>query len=161
MQETWKLNYQRLKYNALSEVQQALIEAAKAAAQRAYAPYSNFWVGAALRLQNGEILTGNNQENAAYPSGTCAERTLLFYTKAQFPSATIEEMAIIAHPAGDFLQQAVSPCGSCRQVMAEAEQRQDTPVSLILPAQEEDTFLVLDSFQSLLPFSFGADALGL
>ena len=102
-------------YDECSEIEKSLIDAAKEATSNAYVPYSHFHVGAALLLENGEIITGNNQENAAYPSGLCAERTAVFYANAQYPDQKIEAMAVAAFYNGQFTTDLVSPCGSCRQ----------------------------------------------
>ena len=102
-----------------TETEKKLIEAAKQATKNAYARYSNFKVGAALLLENGEVITGNNQENAAYPSGTCAERTAVFFANANYPDQTIIAIAVAAHHNGGFTKDVVTPCGACRQVLWE------------------------------------------
>ncbi len=98
-----------------------LLEKAEEAVHKAYAPYSEFKVGAALRLANGAVIQGNNQENAAYPSGLCAERVALFYASAQFPSIAVEAIAITVNSPNGLLETPIPPCGACRQVMAETE----------------------------------------
>lgn len=100
-----------------------LIEIAKESTEKAWAPYSKFRVGAALILENGEIITGNNQENIAYPSGLCAERVALFYASAQFPGIPIHKIALAAYADGKFVENPVFPCGDCRQVLLEHENR--------------------------------------
>jgi len=122
--------YERM--DELSETQVALINRAIEAAQRAYAPYSAFHVGAAVRLENGEIITGNNQENAAYPSGLCAERVAIFYAGSHYPGISATSMAIVAMQDGSIQDQPVTPCGGCRQVLCEKESQGNTPLELIL-----------------------------
>ena len=119
-------------YDECTEVEKNLIDAAKEATSNAYAPYSNFHVGAALLLENGKIVTGNNQENAAYPSGLCAERTAVFYANAQYPDQKIEAIAVAAYYNGQFTDDLISPCGSCRQVLLEVESRYNSPVKILL-----------------------------
>ncbi len=133
------------------EDKELLLEAEKIS-ETAYAPYSNFLVGAAIRTENGQIVTGNNQENAAYPSGLCAERTAIYYLGSQFPNENIKTIAVAARRRGqEFL--AVAPCGSCRQAMVEYEAKQEKPIRFIMRG-ENDTVLVLPAIKSLLPFSF-------
>lgn len=135
----------------------ALVEAARAALLHAYAPYSRFRVGAALLLEDGVIVTGNNQENAAYPSGMCAERVALYYAGASQSGKRILALALASE--GDLIDPAacISPCGACRQVMSETEQRQQQPFRLILTAQNGHTFL-FESAADLLIFPFGLTA---
>src|SRR3712207_6635966 len=104
-----------LSYDELSEKERELMDLAKKATERSYAPYSRFSVGAAALLANGEMVTGSNQENAAYPSGLCAERTTLFYANSQYPDQPVTHLAVAAFTAGDFLETPIPPCGSCRQ----------------------------------------------
>lgn len=144
-------------YDECSEIEKSLIDAAKEATSNAYAPYSHFHVGAALLLENGEIITGNNQENAAYPSGLCAERTAVFYANAQYPDQKIEAMAVATFYNGQFTTDLVSPCGSCRQVLLEVESRFNSPVKILLYKNGE--VYMADSMSSLMPLSFTKDAL--
>ena len=144
-------------YDECSEIEKSLIDAAKEATSNAYVPYSHFHVGAALLLENGEIITGNNQENAAYPSGLCAERTAVFYANAQHPDQKIEAMAVAAFYNGQFTTDLVSPCGSCRQVLLEVESRFNSPVKILLFKNGE--VYMADSMSSLMPLSFTKDAL--
>jgi len=142
-------------YNQLSELnssEQALILKAKEIAKQAYAPYSKFYVGAALLLDNGEIVTGNNQENAAYPSGICAERTAIFYANAQYPQAAIETLAVAVFKNNEYAEQPVTPCGSCRQVMLEAENKHQTTMRVIMIGEKQ--IYVANSVKDLLPLSF-------
>lgn len=130
-----------------------LMRRAMEAADGAYAPYSHFHVGAALRLADGMVVTGNNQENAAYPSGLCAERTAVFAASAQRPDVqSYEALAIVGKNEKGELCEA-SPCGACRQVLMEYEQRQGHPLR-VLCYLEGDRVRVFPSVASLLPFSF-------
>jgi len=141
----------------LSEDDQLLLAEARRITGLAYAPYSGFHVGAAVLLANGQIITGNNQENAAYPSGLCAERVALFYANANYPDSAVKAIAISAAKNGVLVNDTVKPCGSCRQVLAEAEVRYDTPIRVILDGQ--DSIYVLKGIESLLPLSFSKRAL--
>ena len=144
-------------YNELDSESQRLNHAAREAAKKAYAPYSHFQVGAALLLDNGEILSGSNQENASYPAGSCAERTVLFYAGAHHPDKAVSRLAIVAfNPQGQVEQ--ISPCGICRQVLLETEQRQGSPISIWLFGQT--AIYCFPSATSLLPFCFGKEQLG-
>ena len=116
----------------LSEEDKELVEAAKQATNGSYAPYSKFLVGAAARLQDGCIVTGANQENAAYPSGLCAERTALFAAGAQYPDQPVVALAIAARKGRRFLAQPISPCGACRQVMAQYQTKGGGKMSVIM-----------------------------
>ena len=136
---------------------QALLEAAKSARERAYAPYSDFKVGAAVLLDNDEIITGNNQENAAYPSGLCAERVALFAAKSAFPEASVRALAVYTN-TGDKKGEVPSPCGSCRQVMLEYEFIQDEPYRVLMAGSQE-SMIVLSRAQELLPFGFTPEEL--
>lgn len=134
-----------------------LIEAAKNATKSSYAPYSKFHVGAAILLENGEIITGSNQENAAYPTTLCAERTAIFYANAQNPDIPVKTVAVAAFTNGDFTEEACSPCGSCRQVISEVENRFDKPISIIMYGKKH--IYEVSTIQSLLPLSFGKENL--
>jgi cytidine deaminase len=141
-------------YSELPELEQNLVEKAFSISQVAYAPYSNFKVGAAVLLKNGEVVLGSNQENIAYPSGLCAERVALFFAGANFPKETIKLIVIVAK--GDLLpfDKILSPCGSCRQVMVESESRQTEPFQVILVSQNRRT-IRFSTAKDLLPFAFG------
>jgi cytidine deaminase len=134
-----------------------LVEKAKAMTQNAYCPYSHLHVGAAARLADGQIVAGSNQENAAYPSGLCAERTTLFAANANNPNTPVEALAIACYTQGHFTKDAASPCGACRQVMLETEHRFGKPMQVILYG--EDMCYVFDSAADLLPMNFVADNL--
>ena len=136
----------------LSGNDQDLLMEARRITALAYAPYSGFHVGAAVLLENGTVVTGNNQENSAYPSGLCAERVALFYANANFPEASVKAIAISAAKNGILVNEPVKPCGSCRQALAEAEVRFETPIRIILDGQ--DSIMVLNGVESLLPLSF-------
>ncbi|MDO4789728.1 MAG: cytidine deaminase [Porphyromonas sp.] len=140
----------------LTDVERALVAKAKEAAQRAYAPYSGFHVGAAVLLSNGEMVSGSNQENAAYPSGICAERTTLFYANAKYPESSVEALAIVAIHKGEVVP-SISPCGACRQVMSEVSYRYGKPYKVILAGK--DSSIVLEDNRMLLPFTFSGDDL--
>ena len=135
-----------------------LVNAAREAAKGSYAPYSRFNVGAALLLANGEVVVGSNQEDAAYPSGICAERTAIFAAGATNPDAPIVAMAIAARNADGEVARPISPCGACRQVMLEAETRHSTVMRIILFGTE-GCYIVEGGAKELLPISFGADFL--
>ena len=142
----------------LPEEWRRLLDMAHEAAKKAYAPYSNFKVGAALLLNNGEVVTGNNQENAAYPSGLCAERTATFYASAQYPEIPFNKLAITAINPQEKLTRPVSPCGSCRQALLEYEQKFHQHIEVLLAGEEGEVY-VLKSISDLLPFSFSSDYL--
>lgn len=145
-------------YDELNAIDRELIDAARTATYRSYAPYSHFSVGAAARLANGEIVTGSNQENAAYPSGLCAERTTLFYANAQFPELAVTTLAIAArNEEGEFLTEPIPPCGACRQVMLETEKRYKQPMRVLLYGTQG--IYELQNVGDLLPLSFDASAM--
>ena len=122
------------------------------ATKRSYAPYSKFSVGAAARLNNDVIVTGTNQENAAYPSGLCAERTTLFYANSQYPDQAVATLAVAARTERDFLDAPIPPCGACRQVILETEKRFNQPMRILLYGKEE--VYEVKSIRDLLPLSF-------
>ena len=143
-------------YEELDAEHRQLLDAAQEAAHNAYAPYSQFHVGAALLLDDGTVITGSNQENASYPAGCCAERTALFYAGANHPNTPIRHIAIVAFNGQGQVEQ-ISPCGICRQVLLESEQRQGSPISVWLFGRE--AIYRFPSASSLLPFCFGKEAL--
>lgn len=153
----------QIKYAEYSELalvampDKQLIEKAREAASKGYAPYSGFQVGAAVLLENGIIITGNNQENAAYPSGLCAERTAIFYAASQYPAIPILAIAVSAlkTQSGDFAK----PCGACRQAIAEYEDLAQRPIRIILDGPS--TIVILDSIDALLPLRFKKEDLRL
>ncbi len=123
------------------------------ARHKAYAPYSNFTVGCALQLENGIIITGNNQENAAYPSGLCAERVAIYAAGANYPGVAIKHLALTASPINDTLQIPVPPCGACRQAIAEYENRQQEPITIYFMGAS-GTIAKAQSLKDLLPLVF-------
>lgn len=142
-------------YNELTEADKKLIDLAKEATRRSYAPYSRFRVGAALLLENGEIVTGSNQENVAYPSGICAERTTGFYASSRYPGVRFVKLAVAAWHDGAFLPNPISPCGGCRQALSEYEKNGGQPVEVMLYGTE-GTY-VFNSIRDLLPLCFEED----
>ena len=137
----------------LTSEEQHLLGLAIEATQRSYAPYSRFHVGAAVRLENGVEIIGCNQENAAYPSGLCAERTALFSAGAQYPDVGVEMLAIAARGTDGELQvEPVGPCGSCRQVIIESETRAGHPIRILLYGRK--CVYVIEGIRQLMPLSF-------
>jgi len=137
----------------LSPEDRRLLAAARQALEGAYAPYSHFRVGAALRLDSGETVIGSNQENASYPSGLCAERVAVFQAGARFPGIPIQVIAIVARSVGDALQTPAAPCGNCRQAILEYEGRQTHPIRLLLQAGQ-GVIYECPSMAALLPLGF-------
>jgi cytidine deaminase len=138
--------------NELDREALRLVEEARKATEDAYAPYSAFRVGAALLLENGEIITGNNQENAAYPSGLCAERVAVFYAGARYPDVPIVALALTARRPDGFTEEPAYPCGACRQVLLEAENRGGKPIRIIMAGRSKAD--VVSSVKELLPKNF-------
>ncbi|NCO62904.1 MAG: cytidine deaminase [Flavobacteriales bacterium] len=135
-----------------------LMNKAVEAREKAYAPYSNFYVGAALLLDNDEIITGSNQENASYPSGLCAERTAIYYAHSQFPEAKIVRMAITAGSKKNQTASPIPPCGACRQAIAEYEVKQALPIEIYFMG-EIGNIAKSNSLANLLPFIFDKSVL--
>ena len=129
-----------------------LVEKAIEATKHSYAPYSNFNVGAALLLDNGEIVTGSNQENAAYPSGLCAERTAMFHASATYPDLAMKAIAIAAVQNGELCPTPATPCGACRQVMAEYQKKSGQPMEVLLVGSRK--IWKFDRIDDILPFIF-------
>lgn len=156
MSASKKISVSYLEYgdpSTLLESDQILLEKAKEAASKAYAPYSGFHVGAALELASGEVVLGNNQENASFPAGICAERTAIFHAAAQDPNMVVKAMAIIALSEEGPIDEPVPPCGICRQVVAEYEAKQSSPIRVLLGAPS-GRVRVFQSMRDLLPFHF-------
>ncbi|HEU0137517.1 MAG TPA: cytidine deaminase [Flavobacterium sp.] len=130
-----------------------LMEQAVEIRKKAYAPYSKFRVGAAMLLENGEIILGSNQENAAYPSGLCAERVAIFHAGAVWPDRKIVAIAISAASDTNTTSSPIPPCGSCRQVIAEYEFKQSTPIEIYFMGEVGEVYKS-DSLKNLLPFTF-------
>lgn len=138
-------------YDELSDEDRELVDAAKAMTRTSYVPYSKFHVGAAIRMADGEIVRGSNQENAAFPSGTCAERTACYQASALHPGMAMRKIAIAAWTGGDFQKSPISPCGACRQALMEYENAYG-PIEVLLYGRDE--VYVLPSIASLLPLTF-------
>ncbi|MFV0177149.1 cytidine deaminase [Empedobacter falsenii] len=141
--------------NELEAEQKKVVDQALEISHQAYAPYSNFKVGAAVQLENGEIFSSSNQENASYPVGACAERGLLAYVNANFPNIKIEKLAV-STPNVNY---PLPPCGMCRQYILEIEKKQAQPIELILSGIEGEV-LVVNSAKDLLPLHFTDEFLG-
>jgi cytidine deaminase len=144
-------------FEELDKSTQELIIKAKEQVFKAYAPYSDFHVGAAIELENGEIVTGSNQENSAYPSGLCAERVAMFYANAQFPEVAVKTLAIAAYTNGSFLEEPVTPCGSCRQVLLETESRYGKDITILLYGTKH--VFKIKNVKQLLPLCFEKSSL--
>ena len=138
--------------DGLSLAELRLRDAAIVAAKGAYAPYSNFFVGAAVLLNDDTIVVGNNQENGAYPSGLCAERVAIFSAHALYPKKKILQMAIVAMVDNKITVNPITPCGGCRQVLLESANRQKMPFKLLLVGREEN--IRIDDASSLMPLPF-------
>ena len=145
------------KFEELSAEFRMLIERAKEQVINAYAPYSEFHVGAAVQLENDEIFTGSNQENSAYPSGLCAERVAMFYANSQYPRVPVKTLAIAAFTKGSFLADPVTPCGSCRQVLLETETRFEKDITILLYGTEY--VYKINNVKQLLPLCFEKSSL--
>lgn len=144
-------------FDELNKTDQDLMTSAMEATTHSYAPYSKFSVGAAALLANGIVVTGTNQENAAYPSGLCAERTTLFYANSQYPDQPVLTLAIAARTEKDFIDLPIPPCGACRQVILETEKRYKQPIRILLYGKKE--IYEVKSICDLLPLSFDASAM--
>jgi len=155
MEQELHLNYVLLdSWSELDENDALLLKTALDSAAKAYAPYSRFRVGAAIRLEDGSVVCGNNQENASYPQGLCAERVALFSSAAQFPEKHITTMALVSESS----EMPLSPCGGCRQVLLEYEQKQGAPIRLLM-GSANGSVIVLKKSSDLLPFSFSKENL--
>lgn len=140
-------------WSELTATEQSLVETAKSSTYRSYAPYSHFHVGAAILLENGVVVPGCNQENAAFPSGLCAERSAIFAAGAQYPDQPVLMLAIaVRNSEGEFLEEPASPCGSCRQVIIETETRFKHPVRILLYGTKHT--YIMDGIKQLMPLSF-------
>ena len=148
-----KINY--MEYDSLDELSpkdRELAQAALDAVRGAYSPYSHFRVGAAVRLSTGEIATGANQENIAYPSGLCAERTAMFHAGATRPDAVMEALAVTAEQNGTLCALPATPCGACRQVMAEYQTKAGKPMEILLVGAGK--IWKFSKVDDILPFIF-------
>jgi cytidine deaminase len=139
--------------NNLSDQDKDLLQLAWEACDSAYAPYSNFHVGASVRLANDLVFKGNNQENAAYPSGICAERVAVFSASALHPGVPIRSIAVVARTEVFNLSVPVTPCGACRQVIAEYEMLSGQPIRILLQGNSEKIWII-DGIANLLPLMF-------
>lgn len=156
--EELKIQYKTYRIDEADQDVLELLEHAKNAVDNAYSPYSKFSVGAAVRLKNGMIVTGNNQENVAYPSGLCAERVALFYANSKYPDIPVTDLLIIAKAnKTEISELPVTPCGACRQVMQETESRYHQDMRVILAGREE--LWEFKNGSQLLPLSFSEDFL--
>lgn len=142
----------------LSKIDQQLLKNAKLAINASYAPYSAFHVGAAVLLDNGVVVSGSNQENGAYPSGLCAERVALFHAKHQYPQASVDALAITAHADHFEIDHPITPCGACRQVIAEVQNRQTKKIKIILKGETGEV-QIIDGIENLLPLMFKEEKL--
>ncbi len=137
----------------LPEEEQRLLQQAAKSASHSYAPYSEFHVGAAVLLDNGKVVCGSNQENAAYPAGLCAERVALFYANSEYPDAKVRALAISAHADHFLIDKPISPCGTCRQVIAETESRQKSKIKILMQG-ETGPVNMTEGIGNLLPLTF-------
>lgn len=137
----------------LSEVDRNLMEAAVEATKNSYSPYSKFKVGAALLMEDNTIITGSNQENAAYPSGMCAERVAIWKAGATFPGKKVRKIAITANSPNMTVDKPVGPCGACRQTLLEYEINQEEPMEILFMG-EVGQVVKVESITAMLPFSF-------
>ena len=151
-EERIEIRLQKGRIEELTADERRGMDVALAAAEKAYAPYSGFHVGAAVELADGRLVPGSNQENAAYPSGLCAERTALFTAGAQYPDVAVRALYVVAMKDG-VVQDKISPCGGCRQVISEVEHRYGQSVRIYLCGRTE--YCRVESAEALLPLSFG------
>lgn len=147
-----EIDYDFCAIEDLTDEERRTVETACEATKNSYAPYSRFHVGAAVLLENGKIILGANQENAAFPSGLCAERTAVFAAQANYPDQPIKMLAIAASDANGLRDKPITPCGSCRQVVLEVEERYKKPIEILLYGRSG--IYRLKSIRDLLPFSF-------
>lgn len=142
----------------LSAEDAQLLNEAQAATKKSYSPYSHFRVGAAAKMADGQVITGANQENAAFPAGLCAEGVVLATASALYPGVSIDTLAVSYHNENGPSDRPISPCGICRQSLQEFEQRTSRPVRLILGGREGKVYIIPQS-GLLLPFAFTSDEL--
>ncbi|MBF25728.1 MAG: cytidine deaminase [Flavobacteriales bacterium] len=158
MQKCISINYDEITdFNLLSQVDKNLINKAISASKLAYAPYSEFNVGAALILENNKIIIGNNQENSSFPCGVCAERVALFSARSIYPELLIKKIAITAVPKNFKLHNPVGPCGLCRQVLMEYEKKQQSDIEILF--FDTKKIIKIAKAKDLLPFFFAEDKL--
>jgi len=157
IKKTIETNVSIYSFDELPESYKKLIDKAKEQVNKAYAPYSEFRVGAAIELENGEIFAASNQENSAYPSGLCAERVAMFYANAQHPNVAVKTIAIAAFANGKFMAEPVTPCGSCRQVLLETEIRFEKKINILLYGTKH--VFQIEDVKQLLPLCFEKSSL--
>ena len=147
------ISYLRAKFNDLTAIEKELIQRSKDALKDAYAPYSGFLVGSSVLLSDGKIISANNQENVAFPSGLCAERVVLFNAGANYPNLEIDIIAVSAKSNLYEITDIISPCGACRQVMAEYQEKQNKKIKILLHLNNDEV-LIFSSVDDLLPLLF-------
>ncbi len=159
MQKEYTIGFTAIEsYDHLDETEKKLFDTAQKFREIAYAPYSNFTVGCAILLENGEIISGSNQENAAYPSGLCAERTTIFWIGANFPDVKIKKLFVIGAPREAISSVPIPPCGACRQSILEYEAKQKDEIEIYFASLGGAIFKT-KSIRDLLPFSFDSSYL--
>ena len=154
---TIKAEITSLKYDELSKEEKLLVDAAKEATYNSYSPYSHFCVGAAIMLENGTVVKGANQENAAFSVTMCAERSAIFNAQSNHPQYAITQIAIAARNSDGFISSPITPCGSCRQVILEMEYRYKREIKLYLYGN--DDIYVVNTIKDILPLSFVDDSM--
>ncbi len=153
LKEDITISYLRAKFNDLTVIEKELIQRSKDALKDAYAPYSGFLVGSSILLSDGKIISANNQENVAFPSGLCAERVVLFNAGANYPNLEIDIIAVSAKSNLYEITDIISPCGACRQVMAEYQEKQNKKIKILLHLNNDEV-LIFSSVDDLLPLLF-------
>ena len=153
IKENITISYLRANFNDLTVIEKELIQRSKDALKDAYAPYSGFLVGSSVLLSDGKIISANNQENVAFPSGLCAERVVLFNAGANYPNLEIDIIAVSAKSNLYEITDIISPCGACRQVMAEYQQKQNKKIKILLHLNNDEV-LIFSSVDDLLPLLF-------
>ena len=153
LKENITISYLRAKFNDLTAIEKELIQRSKDALKDAYAPYSGFLVGSSVLLSDGKIISANNQENVAFPSGLCAERVVLFNAGANYPNLEIDVIAVSAKSNLYEITDVISPCGACRQVMAEYQEKQNKKIKILLHLNNDEV-LIFSSVDDLLPLLF-------
>ncbi len=157
MKKNIESSFKYLEFSEIEELEKEdvnLIKKSIEAQDSSYSPYSHFRVGAAVLLENGEVISGSNQENGAFPSGLCAERVALFYAGAKYPEVPVKTIAISASHKGHQTKEPISPCGACRQVMLETRNIGKKPMKVILVGSNK--IIVINDASYLLPFSFSS-----
>lgn len=159
MEKEIKINFDVIEnYDRLDETEKKLFDAAHKIREKAYAEYSHFHVGCAILLENGEIISGSNQENAAYPSGICAERTAIYWTSANFPNVKMKKLFVIGAPKEAVSSTPIPPCGACRQAILEYEAKQNEGIEIYFASLQGEIYKT-KSIRDLLPFSFDSSFL--